>query len=55
MKPVPSFDEMKEQIDQYLTRKAQQDTIIRLREAAKVERTDAAPAATPPAGETKKP
>ncbi|GJE73934.1 MAG: peptidylprolyl isomerase [Methylobacteriaceae bacterium] len=55
VKPVPSFDEMKEQIDQYLTRKAQQDTIIRLREAAKVERTDAAPAATPPAGETKKP
>lgn len=54
-KPVPSFDEMKEQIDQYLTRKAQQDTIIRLREAAKVERTDASPAATPPAGETKKP
>ena len=56
-KPVPSFDEMKEQIDQYLTRKAQQDTIVKLREAAKVERTDAAPAApaTPPAGETKKP
>lgn len=53
-KPVPSFDEMKEQIDQYLSRKAQQDTIIKLREAAKVERTGA-PAATPPAGETKKP
>ena len=57
-KPVPTFDEMKEQIDQYLTRKAQQDTIIKLREAAKVERTGAVPAetpATPPAGETKKP
>ncbi|GEP01230.1 peptidylprolyl isomerase [Methylobacterium haplocladii] len=47
-KPVPSFDEMKEQVDQYLTRKAQQDVILKLREAAKVERTDAAPTAPPP-------
>lgn len=70
-KPVPSFDEMKDQIDQYLTRKAQQDMILRLREAAKVERTDApgkqdakqdtkpdaGPAAKPaaPSGETRKP
>ncbi|MBB3901964.1 peptidylprolyl isomerase [Methylobacterium brachythecii] len=62
-KPIPSFDEMKEQVDQYLTRKAQQDVIMKLREAAKVERTDAAPTApapatsqpaTPPA-DTKKP
>ncbi|MCY1641218.1 peptidylprolyl isomerase [Methylorubrum sp. SL192] len=52
-KPVPAFDEMKEQIDQYLTRKAQQDTIVKLREAAKVER--AGSTATPAAGETKKP
>lgn len=52
-KPVPTFDEMKEQIDQYLTRKAQQDTIVKLREAAKVER--AGSTATPAAGETKKP
>lgn len=47
-KPVPSFDEMKEQVDQYITRKAQQDVILKLREAAKVERTDAAPTAPPP-------
>lgn len=52
-KPVPTFDEMKEQIDQYLTRKAQQDTIVKLREAAKVER--AGSTATPAPGETKKP
>ena len=52
-KPVPTFDEMKEQIDQYLTRKAQQDTIVRLREAAKVERTGSG--ATPASGDAKKP
>ncbi|MEH3118336.1 MAG: peptidylprolyl isomerase [Methylorubrum populi] len=56
-KPVPTFDEMKEQIDQYLTRKAQQDTIVKLREAAKVER--AGSSTTPAAGgskdETRKP
>ncbi|PXW65945.1 peptidylprolyl isomerase [Methylobacterium sp. B4] len=51
-KPVPTFEEMKEQIDQYLTRKAQQDTIVKLREAAKVERTGSN---APAAGETKKP
>ena len=50
-KPVPTFDEMKEQIDQYLTRKAQQDTIVKLREAAKVERVGGS--ATPAAGEAK--
>ena len=48
VKPIPSFDEMKEQVDQYLTRKAQQDVILKLREAAKVERTDAAPTAPAP-------
>ncbi|WP_232629551.1 peptidylprolyl isomerase [Methylobacterium sp. Leaf118] len=53
-KPVPTFDEMKEQIDQYLSRKAQQETIIKLREAAKVDRPGA-PAATPPAADPKKP
>ncbi|AMB44612.1 MULTISPECIES: peptidylprolyl isomerase [Methylobacteriaceae] len=52
-KPVPTFDEMKEQIDQYLTRKAQQDTIVKLREAAKVERAGSGSA--PAGGETKKP
>ncbi len=39
-KPTPAFEEMKDQIDTYLGRKAQQDVILRLREAAKVERLD---------------
>ncbi|NEU10590.1 peptidylprolyl isomerase [Methylobacterium sp. BTF04] len=46
-KPVPAFAEMKEQVDQYLTRKSQQDLILKLRESAKIERTSAAPAPTP--------
>ncbi|KQT09969.1 peptidylprolyl isomerase [Methylobacterium sp. Leaf399] len=47
VKPVPTFAEMKDQVDQYITRKAQQDLILKLREGAKIERTDAAPAAAP--------
>jgi len=39
-KPLPVFDEVKPQIDQYLQRKAQQDIILALRSAAKVERLD---------------
>jgi len=39
-KPVPAFEEMREQIDTYLTRKAQQDLILALRQKAKVERLD---------------
>ncbi|GJE25571.1 peptidylprolyl isomerase [Methylobacterium organophilum] len=46
-KPVPSFDEMKEQIDQYLARKAQQDMILKLREQAKIERKDGGGATVP--------
>jgi peptidyl-prolyl cis-trans isomerase C len=40
-KPVPSFEETKDQIDTYLGRKAQQDLILGLRQKAKVERPDA--------------
>jgi peptidyl-prolyl cis-trans isomerase C len=40
-KPVPSFEETKEQIDTYLGRKAQQDLILGLRQKAKIERLDA--------------
>lgn len=50
-KPVPAFEEMKEQVEQYLTRKTQQDVVLKLREGAKVERLDQ-PAAAP---EPKKP
>jgi len=54
-KPQPSFDELKDQIDQHIVRKAQQDLILKLRAEAKIDRTDAAPAAAQPAPETKKP
>lgn len=59
-KPVPTFDEMKEQIDTYLARKAQQDAILALREKAKIERMDqpageAKPGADAKPAETKKP
>ena len=52
-KPVPAFEEMKEQIDQFITRKAQQDVVLALRKGGKVERLDA-PADAAPA-EAKKP
>ena len=39
-KPVPSFEEMKDQVNAYLERKAQQDLIMGLRKDAKVERLD---------------
>jgi peptidyl-prolyl cis-trans isomerase C len=60
-KPVPSFDEMKDQVEAYLTRKAQQDTILALRQKAKIERLDepkpaegAKPAEAAKPGEAKK-
>jgi peptidyl-prolyl cis-trans isomerase C len=40
VKPIPPFEEMKEQVDQYLTRKAQQDLVLKLRQNAKIERLD---------------
>jgi peptidyl-prolyl cis-trans isomerase C len=39
-KPIPAFEEMKEQVEAYLGRKAQQDLIVGLRQNAKVERLD---------------
>ncbi|GJD48927.1 putative parvulin-type peptidyl-prolyl cis-trans isomerase [Methylobacterium crusticola] len=47
-KPVPSFEEMKEQVEAYLTRKTQQDIIAKLREQGKIEKTAAAPKADEP-------
>jgi peptidyl-prolyl cis-trans isomerase C len=55
-KPVPAFEEMKEQVESYLARKTQQDVILNLRKQAKVERLDepAKPAdATAPAEQKK--
>jgi peptidyl-prolyl cis-trans isomerase C len=61
---APGFEQVKGQIETYVTRKAQADYVAKLREAAKVERMDkpAEPAAkpeaakpeAPKAGETKK-
>lgn len=39
-KPVPSFEEMQDQVNTYLERKAQQDLIMGLRQSAKIERLD---------------
>src|SRR5947209_450163 len=46
---APEFDQVKGQIETYVTRKAQADYVAKLREAAKVERMDkpAEPAAKP--------
>jgi peptidyl-prolyl cis-trans isomerase C len=54
-KPIPAFDAVKDQIESYLTRRAQADLIGKMREAAKVERIPqkTAPPATPPAGNPK--
>lgn len=46
VKPVPAFEEMKEQVESYLARKTQQDVILNLRQRAKVERLDTAPKPT---------
>jgi len=46
-KPVPTYEEVKDQIEQFMFRKNQQETIKALRESGKIERIDppAAPAA----------
>lgn len=44
-KPVPTYDELKDQIENYVARKAQQDMILKLRSQAKIERLDEAKAA----------
>jgi peptidyl-prolyl cis-trans isomerase C len=43
-KAPPAFDAVKEQLKRYMTQKAQQDYVLELRKAAKVERVEAAPA-----------
>ncbi|WP_341988271.1 peptidylprolyl isomerase [Azorhizobium sp. AG788] len=47
-KPVPSFEQVSDQIDQFLIRKSQSDLVTKLRADAKVEKV-AAPAAAPAA------
>jgi peptidyl-prolyl cis-trans isomerase C len=56
-KPIPSFDQVKDQLQTYVTRKAQTEFVTKLRADAKIERldkpADAAPAVAPDAA-TKK-
>jgi peptidyl-prolyl cis-trans isomerase C len=47
-KPFPSFDDVKTQVAQYVAQKSQSELILKLREAARIERTEA-PAAEAPA------
>jgi peptidyl-prolyl cis-trans isomerase C len=50
-KPAPAYDGVKEQLKRYMIQKSQQDYVLKLREAAKIERMDAAaPAAGAPVG-----
>ncbi|WP_454915528.1 peptidylprolyl isomerase [Xanthobacter sediminis] len=46
-KPVPTYDQVEGQVEQYLVRKAQADLVTKLRTDAKVEKTAAAPAPAP--------
>ena len=39
-KPAPEFDKVREQVETYVTRKAQAEVVTKLREGAKVERLD---------------
>jgi peptidyl-prolyl cis-trans isomerase C len=48
-KPVPEFDKVKDQIETFVTRKAQAELVAKLREGAKIERTAAAPKPAEPA------
>ncbi len=46
---VPPFEQVKDQLEQYVTRRAQAETITKLREAGKIERLDQKPAEQKPA------
>ena len=52
-KPVPAFDQVKEQIETYLVRRAQTELVGKLRAAAKIERTEQKPESAPAAGQQK--
>jgi peptidyl-prolyl cis-trans isomerase C len=54
-KPVPTFEEVKDQVDSYLAQKTQQDIILALRKEAKVERFDEPTPAPATPAEPKKP
>ena len=46
-KPMPEFEQVKEQIETFVTRRAQAELVGKLRESAKVERLDGKPAEPP--------
>jgi peptidyl-prolyl cis-trans isomerase C len=50
---APDFDQVKAQIETYVTRKAQQEYVSKLREGAKIERMEAAAAPATPAAPAK--
>jgi peptidyl-prolyl cis-trans isomerase C len=54
-KPVPTFDEVKPQIEQFVTRKAQADLVGSLRASAKIERLDKSATSETPVPDTAKP
>ena len=53
-KPFPPFEQVKDQVARYVAQKAQSDAIMKLRDGAKIERTEPAPApaAAPAPGAT---
>jgi peptidyl-prolyl cis-trans isomerase C len=52
---APDFEQVKGQIETYVTRKAQADYVAKLRETAKIERMDQPVAAAKPEPEAAKP
>jgi peptidyl-prolyl cis-trans isomerase C len=49
-KPMPEFDQVKEQIETFVTRRAQAELVSKLRDSARVERLDGKPAEQPKSG-----
>ncbi|MFC3692780.1 peptidylprolyl isomerase [Chenggangzhangella methanolivorans] len=47
-RPVPPFEQVRPQIENYVVRTAQQDLVLKLRQDAKVERTEAGKPSAPP-------
>jgi peptidyl-prolyl cis-trans isomerase C len=48
-RPIPEFDKVKDQLQAYLSRKAQADLVGKLRADAKIERLDQTPGQSPAA------
>jgi peptidyl-prolyl cis-trans isomerase C len=49
-KSFPPFEQVKDQVKSYVVQKAQTDQIVKLRDAAKIEKTADAPVAPPAPG-----